>query len=525
MTEPVESNNGRQPKEILLDLHNRLSLTDDEAMVKMIWATRVLQSNDPMPAGHIIRDFPKAAMTSDMMNDLAIYPWYLETLTNELFSSTKHNFYRFVDCRSWNTIADFRNLLWELDGAEFNTQGEDVTILKTVNKIIALQLPWQRSSLTISQLYRNIFIYGQGQCADYFESTHGLSINEFTLFGFGLKSLFDAQLCYPRDADFSVMGISRDARDLALKRLCAPIEEARCEAVQARAMDITTAYKPSVLRRYPCIAFGPKRRRIYAPLPDLIGSRITSGLFYDVVRGGPRIREEYGRRFEEYARKYLRAILPNLSLLDEWSYKVSSQRFDSPDIIGLENDGDRVSFIIECKAHRMSHAARFGNNASEQPGYDEMAKGVFQIWRFLAHCRLGKTGRSATSRPVGIVLTLDEWLTGDLDLRREVMKRAVASSKNSNGIVSPQDQCPIIFCSITDFENATRSASLSSFKAAVDLASTDVREGHLFSSVHLEVAEPKAIRREYPFKADLGELLPWWRALKAAALSQAASGV
>jgi hypothetical protein len=510
----AEDEETKRPSEIRKQLEKLLSLSDDESLMKLIWATRILQSHHPDPARAMVRDLPDAAITPHITSSLAIHAWQLETLVNELLATPKNPLYRTLDCGSWSTIETLRYLLSQLDGSEYVARRDVVPILSEMPRIIARQLEWQREDCEIAQLYRNIFIYGQGVCAESFEKTHGLSISEFTLFGFALKTVFDEHFFYYRTSDTAEVGISPEVRERALKRLCAPIERARLVASEDRSIDIATAYKPSVLRRFPCIAFGPKRRRIYAPIPDLIFSRITAGLFYDVIDGGQHVRDEYGRQFEKYARKYLRAVLPGLNLYDEWSYKLARQRYDSPDIIGLEEDGECVNFVIECKAHRMSHAARFGENAAEEPGYTAMARGVFQIWRFIAHCRLGSTGRATTENPAGIVLTLDEWLTGDLKIRKKVMQRALELANGSNGIITPADQCPIIFCSMAEFENATRNASPSSFRAAVTLGASSEREGYLLSTVHDEVVEPGTKRKQYPFLADLGNLLPWWRDLE-----------
>jgi hypothetical protein len=107
-----------------------------------------------------------------------------------------------------------------------------------------------------------------------------------------------------------------------------------------------------------------------------------------------------------------------------------------------------------------------------------------------------------------------------VELRNEVMQRAVAKSENSKCLITQEDRCPVIFCSMAEFENTTLGASASSFRAAVDLAASKEREGFLFSSVHDEVAEAGTTRQEYPFNEDLGSILPWWASLEAARIAE-----
>src|SRR3546814_8894690 len=61
----------------------------------------------------------------------------------------------------------------------------------------------------------------------------------------------------------------------------------------------------------------------------------------------------------------------------------------------------------------MSFDARYADDpvASASVGFDELAKGMFQIWRFLSHARRGLTG-DITVAPscCGVIVTADSWL-------------------------------------------------------------------------------------------------------------------
>ena len=110
------------------------------------------------------------------------------------------------------------------------------------------------------------------------------------------------------------------------------------------------SYQPSILRSFPCVAFGDRAERICAPLPALILWRTTAGLYYDVIKGGAEVRNEIGARFEEYALELLRAMLPSYSVLPSYKYPHRGNEVDTPDIFIRKNDD--VIFAIECKSKK-----------------------------------------------------------------------------------------------------------------------------------------------------------------------------
>jgi hypothetical protein len=52
----------------------------------------------------------------------------------------------------------------------------------------------------------------------------------------------------------------------------------------------------------------------------------------------------------------------------------------------------------------MSFPARYSDTFEVERGYEDIAKAVFQIWRYVAHCRLGTASDTLTDNCVGVVL-------------------------------------------------------------------------------------------------------------------------
>ncbi len=236
-----------------------------------------------------------------------------------------------------------------------------------------------------------------------------------------------------------------------------------------RGTEAHTGYKPSLLREYPCLRFA--NGRTHAPIPDLIVLRGTSGLFYDLIKGPEDVKNEIAGRFEQYCYKLLNATLPELDTARSFQYRArKGNDFASPDIV-LYREG-RVSIAFECKATRMSHRARFAEDpaAEDQRGYAEIANGVFQLWRFASHIRRGIAGNlQLDANPIGVVLTLDTWLTMAMPLQDKMLALALEIAAKRDPEISEQDRIPIVFCPVVDLEQTLERATPASFLSAVAL--------------------------------------------------------
>jgi hypothetical protein len=252
---------------------------------------------------------------------------------------------------------------------------------------------------------------------------------------------------------------------------------------------------------------------VRAPLPQLILERVTAGVFYDVVGGGGALRNDYGRRFEEYCLAYLRAMLPDLDWREETKYRVKGNDVLTPDILLAEGAG--LDLAIECKATRMGYGAKFGHGELDERGFEEIIKAVFQLWRLFSHCRRGLTGMTLHADAVGAVLTLDNWLQMATPLRDEVVTAATQMAAAKDSEILEQDRRPIAFFSITDLEVTLTKASSETFLQAARAVSTPKHQGWMLANVHNRFAEPNQTRKPYPFHSDIGKVLPWWDSVEA----------
>lgn len=491
-----------------------LSAADDIAFLRMLWALQSLQTGRVDEAGRFLNGYPREAATAGIVGSHAIYPWELETLANEVLTTQK-GLYQTFDCRDWNSIASLLNQLRALENAESGARHAELNILVEMGRIGARQFPWQRGYFGIPQLYRNAFVYGQGNCAAYLQDSAGLSASEMTLVGFSLLSVFYPDPEIRLESDLQLIhewGISLENLNRTLDRISRPIKKLRNEASALRDVSEVTAYKPSILRQFPCLRVGHRNRFLVAPLPDLIMDRVTNGLFYDVIGGGGIVRDEIGRRFETYSLALLREMLAGTRFVPEATYRTRLGPIATPDICMHDQQG-AVQLAIECKASRMSVAARFGEAPEEDRGYEEIAKGVMQLWRFFAHCRQQVASERMTADAQGMILTMDEWFAGRSTVIPQIIARANELADKSTHEIPLVDRRPVAFCTISELENVLSTATSTSLQEAVRMGSGD-RAGWIFSILHRETEAEKSAPKGYPFKEALGELLPWYARLE-----------
>lgn len=496
-------------------LTNLLQTADDEEFFVMVWATHAAQTERPAEAKQFL-EFPEEAGTSDITSKLAIHPWKCETLLNEILATPKLSLIpgqpnRRLNCSVFGAIAKATNVLTKLESAEDGLTLKRVSVLKELHRLSQRQFEWQRGFLNLANMYRSAFIYGGEKTKVFFAQTNGFSMDEFSLTCFGLRAMLMDKPAVLRNIDVRVIGISEACRDAILNLISVPHAAARTLAATLRRGRGHTGYKPSIFREYPCVAFGALGERVLAPLPDLVTLRSTTGLFYDVINGGDDVKNEIAARFETYCLDLLRLMLPSSTVIPSFKYQVKKGALvDSPDI--LVGDGQEVAVIFECKARRMSYVARFSENpvAEARQAYEEMAKGVFQIWRFASHHRRGLlNGARLSANAKGVVLTLDTWMSAASVMQKEVFDLARERADRDPDIVEA-DRIPVLFCPVEELEHTLNVANNNSFFQAIDAATEPRYQGWALWSVHQDVAPDIRMDNGYPFEHHFAEVLPWW---------------
>ena len=498
-------------------LNRLLGSVDSEGFVQLMWAVVAVHSENP-GAGRkfLLHDsIPKGLEDIEKASPLSVHQWEVETLVNEVMVVPKKPIRKNGGQKSlrwdhYGAATSCVNILRDLENKEYHVWGANGDVLVEMARIASRQFQWQRGYANVPQFYRNAFVYGQEKCAAFFEETHGLSVDRFSRAGFVLYASFCVQPILNLNQDWRRFGVTREDIEMTLAIISMPYAEAMRAAKRSRKPLIPTAYRPSILRTHPCVAFGKNGERVRCPLPQLILERITSGLYYDVVKGQGVVRAEYGQRFETYCLNYLGDMLPALDWQGETTYRVKKLQRVTPDI--LCSEGGTVQVVFECKATRMSHEAMYGRRLMEDRGFDDMIKAVFQIWQFFSHCRRGYADFIIDSSAVGAVLTLDNWLAMGGTLRDHVIIEAGKMADEKDSEITSEDRRAIVFVSIDQLERTLAQANEATFLDAISEGAGE-SIGWMLDSVHERVlGDTTPTRKGFPYADDMGKLLPWWDA-------------
>lgn len=501
-------------------LDDLLSRADDEAFVLMAWATHAIQDKRVHRVRGLL-EFPSEAATDDISSKFAILPWKIETLLNELLAAEKR---AIVDgrpnirlnCRLFAAMAKVTRALAGLENAQDGLTLRHISVLREMHRLGQRQFEWQRGFLSTPRYYRAGFVYGGPLTRAFFSGANGFTIDEFVLGCFALYALF-IERPIVRPGNTGLLGIDKDTLDRILGLVTASHKDARAQARAMRTRPGHVAYKKSLFRTTPCLSFADAdgRLRIHAPLPDLLVLRSTSGLFYDLVRAGDEVKNEIAGRFETYCREFLRLTLPSFDVAASYQYPYRKNRIDTPDV--LVRQAGEVVLIVECKATRMSYEARFSDDpvVDARRGHEELAKGVFQIWRLVSHHRRGLLADERLSPNVrGIVLTLDTWLSMAEVLQDDVLEMAKTMATEKDLEILQQDRIPVVFSPVADMEDTVLVATERSFFAAVEAAATDPSyHGWALWSVHRDITGREVEGRPHPFADRVGDVFNWWTGL------------
>ncbi len=487
-----------------------LGRADDEKMVRLV-ALVTAVFGGAAGAAKAVADLPDDAVGAQIGSPRYIAPWLLETLVNELLAAPKQaapvrGRYRTVRTDSYAVLRRLTGLIISLENAEDGIFLAEHDVFTEMHRLAQRQFPWQRGVFNAPAFYRSLRLYGAGKAAEYFEREAGVSTSDFVKVGVWLAGALRSSEAVRRDTDLSELDILPEVRERALARLALSHAEARERTRRMRVGKLHTAYRPSLLRDYPVIAFGSAGDRLRAPLPELITHRFTAGHYLDVVGGGSAVWTEIGERFETYCVEYLAEMMAPLTVDGEHEYGPKKARRRTPDV--LVSDGGELVLVAECKAKRMTFEARFAEDpvAEASAGYAEIARGIFQIWRFRADVRAGVAGAPAMRDDcLAILLTVDPWLTMARNQEKDVLA-AARTLADVDGI-APKDRCPVPVCLIDDVEHVLQQGTAQTFLTACREVAYGEKVGWILSIAHAaELQEPKP----YPFTGAIGDYLPWW---------------
>lgn len=496
-----------------------LARSADEHALQAIWAVDAIQSGRADSAKPFLI-FPKDAAVASMDEPKAIYKWELETFITSLLTTAKdkprEGRYHITNLSKFDSILQLTRFLRDIEECEYALMSRPEDILEEMYRIGQRQFSWQRGT-NREQIFRYAYVYGQGDCAKYFQESRGLSVQDFMRMGLMICGLlFDR--AWTRMPDLTKSNFSQDQLNKTLSILSVDVARARSLATElnremARRIrrPLRTAYMPSLMRRFPLFSRTDSRETGYiAPLPPLVLARITAGLYYDFMAGSQQMLEQANRRFEEYIRKLLVAYHGRVQAFSGKPYGPKGLKVDPPDCLVM--DGKEIKIAVECKATKLTFEAQFAEdpmNIAKQ-GFEQMAKAVFQLWRFFSHARQGVyTDQAVSGTAIGVVLTMDAWMQMAGTLRDAVVQRALEMAQE-NPDITDEDRRDVVFCSVQELNDVCAEVEFDELMEVMKHAVTMKYHGWSMLEVMRDCGV-KRIKKGFPMKA--GELVPWLDAI------------
>jgi hypothetical protein len=486
-----------------------LSMADDGEFLQMIWCMDRIRSGSfdlgAQGIGNLPQDF--RVRLADK-RDLYVQPWILEDLVNELLTVAKSkNFLpQRIACDTYEIFRAVYNRMLDVNDVESGfelSNGRDV--LQAMPRFGHRQFDWQQGWLTATSLYRSAFIYGRGECASWFQDTHGLTPSEFILFAVGaFMSFGKTPHIQPSAMMLPALGLDGRVVEAGLALMCRPLSELREEAARTRRGRLNITARPSVLRRNPMIYVAG--RGLIAPLADLVAERATAGLYLDLVKAPSSMRNVIAANFEQYAFDLLRELFGD-DARREYAYGRRGNSVRTPDLfLGAP---ESIKVIMECKATRMSFAVRFSDDWHEETerGYRELAKGVGQIWRHCSHMRRGLVSDRPSSDIVGHVLTIDPWMRLTTNQDEKIFQMAREWCADTDPLICAEDECPVGFLPIVELEDVLHRTNSEGVLTILKNATRKI--GWASTELVKEDAVEK-VERTFLLLDRVPEVLPWY---------------
>jgi hypothetical protein len=421
-----------------------------------------------------------------------------------------------LDCSKFESIRQTINRLRALENVESARYlSGDFTIWGEMHRIAQRQFHWQRGYFNTPQIYRYAYLYAQGKCADYFKQNYGFEITDLIFTGFGLFAAYLNGPWVPRKTSVPEIGLTDQIVQRAFPMMSCSRDEARTEtatlvaqAQNEHGSPIPTALLPSILRKKPLI-YVDDPNRLISPSPETILLRVTAGLYHHLFPGGQDVINDANARFEQYCIDLIGTMMERFEIGGAYRYGPKGAPFDSPDV--LIKDQGRLAIVAECKATKLTYLAQFAEDPFEaaKKQYTQLAKGVFQLWRFFSHVRCGLVKEDLAADCHAVVFTLDPFMQMARDPQNKMFAEANALA-DEDGNIALEDRKHVIICPIYDLEFILSRATEDSLLASLKASNEEKYQGWMLREVHRDTGATEEFGKPKLYPFDMANVLPWW---------------
>jgi hypothetical protein len=182
---------------------------------------------------------------------------------------------------------------------------------------------------------------------------------------------------------------------------------------------------------------------------------------------------------------------------------------NSPDV--LIKDQGKLVIVVECKATKLTYLAQFAEDPFEaaKKQYTQLAKGIFQLWRFFSHVRCQLVEEDIATDCHAVVVTLDPFMQISRDQENKVFAEASALADEDSNITL-EDRKHVVICPVTELESILSRATDDTLLASLKASNEEKYQGWMLFNIHRDTGAAKQFGKPKPYPFDLENVLPWW---------------
>lgn len=478
-----------------------LARTDDFEFFRAIWV--LVNSDRPefsCPDGY---DFPKCLLVGSPRNEPKIFSWEIETLSIEMLSTPKSKHGTNKNPRNWSYFAVLINLIRRIDDLE-SVRLNGGSIFARLANIAHRQFLWQSAPINEQDLIMWHTIFSSPDLRDLFVERCGISPDLFMSISSSLSIYFQENSIV---SEFLFNTGGREGEADISSNLLRLLSQELVRSSEETTISDSAIYRQSPFRERPVLHFRRGERSFYiCPIPLLLFWRATRGMYYDVIQD-IRAPNYIGKAFEGYVKLLLSEVCGEDKVISERRYQIKKGvNLATPDVMTL--NGAILDLVIECKSTKIPLSGKILPTIGPEfsRAIEEIAKGVFQIIRFIDHVTSGIIeGLSIDHNTIFIVLTLDDWGFSLGAVERDIYDRSMKYILKRN-ISENFDVRRVVIMTAQELNVLYSSRSDGEIRELLRLRGAEKYEGyHLLGLANELFGYPKC-RRKFPLSGELSEI-------------------
>lgn len=446
--------------------------------LKAIWGYHLhVVDKRPLTAG-LATGRPTSVTLSDHL-----WPWTLDILAREVLLHGQVNSCPVRNLSSFSHLAAAINAIHGLSDAD---PDPDIDVMLYMHRIAHQQFPWQSGAWSRTSVVRAWKIYGGDPLDRMVQSKYGMTMQQVIWLGFATGGNFLSKWGMTTRSDYrGPLAIPLESSSAFFETLARTPQQLRELALPHSTLDDSWAFTWNPLRLCPLVRYDPAHPDyVMCPIPRFAQERITTGVFYDIVRENG-FSDAFGPAFQTYIGEVIAvACGKGFTITPETEYHVGKDRKDGVD--WTVNDDTGVLYI-ECKTKRMRHRAKDLSNRAELMGdLAELAKAIVQHYRNIDDVLSGRTKQPIPTVPVFMmVVTLENWHLLSMTVREALAEMVTDRMQKASLPLRMVDDIPWQVVSAQEFEQGAQVIGGEGIAAVLDdKVSPDYRDWDFNGFIH-----------------------------------------